>query len=245
MSADKRKKEASKRAVLEFRSGPFPSEMIKLRRDATIFGREKGDIIIDDNEVSATHCQIQCIDGMYHIFDMNSTNGTFVNNEKVVKAKLVDGDSVTIGSTTFSFSLKEEKEIRHIATIFKSKKDRDHQTSSIVDTLIESELQSTQSKALKLQVTYRNGKTEDLVLRQRIVYIGRASSFGQFDQDTEISRKHLLIKLNDSGEVFIEDQGSTNGTFLNGTRIKGMHLISEQDVIRVGGTQIKVSTKSQ
>ena len=62
------------RGVLIYVSGDRKREMIKLRRDGTIFGREKADIIIDDTEVSSTHFQIQNIDESYHIFDMNSSN---------------------------------------------------------------------------------------------------------------------------------------------------------------------------
>jgi pSer/pThr/pTyr-binding forkhead associated (FHA) protein len=113
---------------------------------------------------------------------------------------------------------------------------------SVVDTLIESELRSTSNlNTIVLQVTYRDGIQEEISFKQRVVYIGRASSFGQFDQDPEISRKHLLIKLNDNGEVFIEDQGSTNGSRLNGQRITGMHLVRPKDLIRVGGTTLRVT----
>lgn len=236
-------KDGVKRAVLEFISGPNSKEMIKLRRDATILGREKGDIVINDTEVSATHCQIQNIEGTFHIFDMNSTNGTFVNSEKIVKAKLHEGDVVTIGSTSFRFILREDREVRHVHTVFRSKSEKTAATS-IVDTLIESELQSTQSSSIRLAVTYSTGKSEEIVLRQRIIFIGRASSFGHFDQDKEISRKHLMIKVNDGGEVFIEDQGSTNGTFLNGKKINGMHPVSPNDLIKVGGIQLRVMAQA-
>ncbi len=50
-------------------------ELIKLRRDSTIFGRSKGDVIIDDREVSSTHCQFQVLGSDVFVFDMNSTNG--------------------------------------------------------------------------------------------------------------------------------------------------------------------------
>jgi pSer/pThr/pTyr-binding forkhead associated (FHA) protein len=60
----------------------------------------------------------------------------------------------------------------------------------------------------------------------------------------EISRKHLLIKLNDHGEVFVEDQGSTNGTYLNGAKIKGMHPLNASDTIRLGSIEVKVSVKT-
>ncbi len=234
------KKKTNQRAVLQFISGPHPDEFIKLRRDATIFGREKGDIIITDKEISSTHCQIQEIEGVYHIFDMNSTNGTFVNKDRILKAALKDGDTVTIGTTTFRFEVREEKAVRHISTVFKSKSEK-NSTTSIVDTLIESELASSHSNSMRLEVTYSNGQSETIVLKQKIIFIGRASSFGQFDQDTEISRKHLLIKLNDNGDIFIEDQQSTNGTFLNDKRIHGMHLVSSQDLVRVGGVTLKIS----
>lgn len=236
-------KQPQLRAVLEFISGRNANATLKLRRDATIFGREKGDILIDDSEVSSTHCQIQCIDATYHIFDMNSTNGTFVNSERIVKAKLSDGDTVTIGSTSFRFTMKKENEVRNVATIFQTKASRD--TSSIVDTLIESELRSTQSRAITMKIAYKNGKTENVTLKQRLIYVGRASSFGHFDQDSEISRKHLLIKLNDNGEIFIEDQGSTNGTHLNGKKISGMHLVTPEDEVRVGGVRLWISTQNK
>lgn len=238
---------AVKRGVLYPIASNSKADAIKLRRDATIFGREKGDIIIPDHEVSSTHCQIQDINGTYHIFDMNSTNGTFVNNERIVKARLNDADILTIGQTSFKFVLEDESSVRHIATIFKSKEKKSLENSSkasLVDTLIEGELKLTQSPGVILQVRYHDGTADEIELAQRVFFIGRASSFGRFEQDPEMSRKHLMIKVNDTGEVFIEDQGSTNGSFLNGKRITGMHLVRPQDEIKVGASTIKVFPKS-
>jgi pSer/pThr/pTyr-binding forkhead associated (FHA) protein len=245
----KKNKEAEKRGVLYFVSGSQPGETVKLRRDATIFGREKGDIIVADHEISSTHCQIQNINGDYHIFDMNSTNGTFVNNERVVKARLNDGDIVTMGQTSFKFQLEDESSVRHIATIFKAKEKNGKRNvvdskNSIVDTLIEGELRSTQSHSLILNVSYADGTSDEIELNQRTLFIGRASSFGKFEQDVEISRKHLLVKINDTGEVFIEDQGSTNGSFLNGKRITGMHLVRPKDEVKVGSSVLKIRAKT-
>lgn len=237
------KPDSELRATLTFLSGEHADEVIKLRRDATIIGREKGDVIIDDTEISSTHCQIQEISGVYHIFDMNSTNGTFVNNERVVKSKLKESDLVTIGNTSFRINLKEEQRVRHVSTIFKSIKGDKSKSSSLIETLIESELSNAHIHGIILEATYNNGLKETIELRQRMVYIGRASSFGHFDKDTEISRKHLLIKLSNTGEVFIEDQGSTNGSLLNGKKIKGMHQVHPKDDVKVGDTTLRISAK--
>jgi pSer/pThr/pTyr-binding forkhead associated (FHA) protein len=216
--------------------------MIKLRRDATIFGREKGDIVLDDAETSSTHCQVVHIRGEYFVFDMNSTNGTFVNNQKILKHQLQPGDVISIGSTKFRFAMEEAACVGHIATIFRRKDGtlvKDHKTS-VVDSLIETELSTSVSNTqIFLEVVYHDGNSEDFTLNQRVIYLGRASSFGKFDKDPEISRKHLLIKLNDSGEIFIEDQGSTNGTTLNGQTIQGMHQVSPGDVVQIGLTKIR------
>ena len=246
MGARKKRSNPEKRGVLYRVSGSGKSEAVKLRRDATIFGREKGDIVVNDNEISSTHCQIQEIGGVYHIFDMNSTNGTFVNNERIVKSKLQDGDVITVGQTTFKFKLEDESSVRHITTIFKAKNKKNsvHDSkSSLVDTLIESELAGGQAHVIVMHVTYYDNKSEELELNQRVLYIGRASSFGRFESDPEISRKHLMVKVNDTGEIFIEDQGSTNGSFLNGKRITGMHLVRPQDEVKVGTSLLRIKAR--
>ena len=238
------KNKKDQRAVLYYVSGQS-NEAFKLRRDATIFGREKGDIILSDTEVSSTHCQIQNISGSYFLFDMNSTNGTFHNKTRIVKVKLQDGDTFTVGKTTFRFALEEDAKVRHISTIFKSAAIPPNlQKTSLVDTLIEGEIKQKIGYSLILKVKYADGKTEEVQIPQRLIYLGRATTFGQFEQDPEISRKHLLIKLNDHGEIFVEDQGSTNGSYLNSNKIAGMIQVQPTDVVKIGGIEIRISVKS-
>ena len=138
MAARDRSRKPGKRGMLVRIALDQQKEVIKLRRDATIFGREKADIIVDDKEVSSTHCQIQNINESYHIFDMNSSNGTFVNNQRIVKARLQPGDVVTLGQTSWEFRLEEAEKVRHITTLFQPL-NQGQQRSSIVDTMIDKE----------------------------------------------------------------------------------------------------------
>ena len=247
MAHEKKKQEKPKnitRGVLYLRRAESQFEMIKLRRDATIVGRDRADIVVDDSEVSSSHFQIQMIEGVHHIFDMNSTNGTFVNHERIVKAKLNDGDMITLGKTTFRFALELEESVRKMKTIFKTQSTEKNTRQSVIDTLIEHELNQTQSSLVSLHVTYGDASTETIELNQRLIYIGRASSFGHFDQDVEISRKHLMIKINDQNEVFIEDQNSTNGSFLNSNPIKGMNMVRSTDIVKIGNTSFCIVAKA-
>lgn len=70
-------------------------------------GRNKNNsIVIKDPSVSRYHAKILKKDDSYTIFDLNSTNGTFVNQQLVREARLSNNDTITLGQTTFVFKVK-------------------------------------------------------------------------------------------------------------------------------------------
>jgi predicted component of type VI protein secretion system len=70
---------------------------IKLDKPAFNIGRKPdNDIVLDNAAVSGHHCKMYESGGTWFVEDLNSTNGTFVNNKKVLKAGLKPGDNVTV-----------------------------------------------------------------------------------------------------------------------------------------------------
>lgn len=63
----------------------------------------KNDIHIDSLAVSGHHAVVKKIMNVYYIEDLKSTNGTFVNERKVDKYELLDGDRVIVGKHTLFF----------------------------------------------------------------------------------------------------------------------------------------------
>ena len=57
--------------------------------------------------------------------------------------------------------------------------------------------------------------------------------------DAGASAEHALISMRD-GHWWLEDMESTNGTFLNGVRLKAPTIVAPGDVIRVGNVQFKL-----
>lgn len=213
--------------------------VVKLKHPSTIVGREKADILIDDSEVSASHCHIQEIDGGYFIFDMNSTNGTYVNNEKIIKTKLARQDVIRIGKSEFQFDLVSTQEASTIPLFDKYEARRTTKRKTVLETLL-AKTTSDQSYALKIRVSYPNCEEEILNLSRKETYLGKDSFIGRFACDNRISAKHLLIKISSTGEVFVEDQQSRLGTYINGKKINAMHKITANDSIRIGATTIKI-----
>jgi predicted component of type VI protein secretion system len=71
----------------------------------TTIGREGCDITLGDPDVSRRHAEIQISNGDIAISDLGSTNGTFVNGERIDQPRtLRDGDEVRIGAVVLRLS---------------------------------------------------------------------------------------------------------------------------------------------
>ena len=78
-------------------------------REHTIGGSADNDITLPDFAVSTCHARISYRKDRYVLFDLNSTNGTFVNGLKVEEAGkiLEDGDLLAFGRYEFIFAYPE------------------------------------------------------------------------------------------------------------------------------------------
>ena len=71
--------------------------------------------------------------------------------------------------------------------------------------------------------------------------IGRSASCAVvIDDDSEISAKNSVLSA-DGGLLFVEDLGSTNGTSINGSPIKGRRRVGNGDLILVGRTELRLT----
>ena len=89
------------RAYLIVLAGSAVGEMYKLSKDETVIGRgSQADIQVIDEGISRKHAALRLEGDRVVIRDLGSTNGTFVNGEKIDSHALRDGDKIQVGSTT-------------------------------------------------------------------------------------------------------------------------------------------------
>lgn len=70
----------------------------------TVLGRTRNaDVHVNDANVSRRHAEVVREGSEYWVVDLGSTNGTHLNGERVDRARLRDGDVITIGSTEIVF----------------------------------------------------------------------------------------------------------------------------------------------
>ncbi len=74
-------------------------------KDAVILGRgASSDITVWDIRASRAHCRIDRMAAGYVISDLNSSNGTYVNGERIERHGLRPGDVIKIGASEFLFA---------------------------------------------------------------------------------------------------------------------------------------------
>ena len=76
-----------------------PDATFRLKSGAikTVGRAPRADFILDVALVSRLHCRLTAGDDQLEVLDLKSTNGTFVNDKRVAKARLAKGDRLRIG----------------------------------------------------------------------------------------------------------------------------------------------------
>jgi signal transduction histidine kinase len=72
--------------------------MIRVGRDAS------NNIQLHDTEVSRHHAEIRCLENTFTVSDLNSSNGTYANGQRVKQHRLNSGDQLQMGSTLMLFT---------------------------------------------------------------------------------------------------------------------------------------------
>ncbi len=100
------------RITLEAVGGPHAGKRMLLRSGQTLsVGRtEWADVALsNDGYLSSVHFVVTCDDEACHLRDQGSSNGTFVNDQRVSEATLSDGDKVRAGGTLFLVCIDQER----------------------------------------------------------------------------------------------------------------------------------------
>lgn len=103
MVIDRRKGTVVFAQLVPFHGG----EPITIDKDVTIVGRqaEHCDLVLDRKSVSKIHCIIAKTDGLLFVRDLDSTNGTKVNGQRIIRGALLPGDQLAFAGEKFRVHL--------------------------------------------------------------------------------------------------------------------------------------------
>ncbi|GAB3152482.1 hypothetical protein GCM10027290_43220 [Micromonospora sonneratiae] len=86
-------------------NGSLRGASFRLTSGSTVIGRGEGaDILVEDHRVSRRHATVQVVDGRVLLSDAGSTNGTWLNDQRVSDPREVrDGDRIRLGGVELRF----------------------------------------------------------------------------------------------------------------------------------------------
>ncbi len=95
------------------------SGLIKVDKDSFFFGRgENCDVIVNEDSASRRHAAIVRQESDWYVVDLESRNGTWVNNERVHHHKLTSGDFIRVGRWFYRFFEEENLEAQYHNSLY-------------------------------------------------------------------------------------------------------------------------------
>lgn len=90
--------------VLEVTEGPDLGMKHQIKKRATLIGRKNADLSLADHDVSRRHASIEFVANDKAILkDLRSTNGTYLNRQRITVASIRNGDQIRVGATVLKF----------------------------------------------------------------------------------------------------------------------------------------------
>ena len=227
----------------------FNNQVVKeyplMRESITIGRNEDNTITVDNLAVSGYHARIDAAGKDFILTDLQSTNGTFVNDKKVISHKLVHGDNVIVGKHLILF-VGEGKEAPSVK-IGDNKMDMDK--TMMLDTAKQKELLAKQAgtaaaaaPAQKLGIIsfIEGADLGEIELTKKLTKIGKADTSeirlaGMFMPATAAT-----ISRRPSGYVLTTMGGKIK---VNGEAIKDNVQLKEFDTIEIGKVKFQFYQK--
>jgi pSer/pThr/pTyr-binding forkhead associated (FHA) protein len=218
-------------ARLIWRTEAGEQEHLLKQGDKITIGRgETSTIVVNSPKVSRNHARIEWSGDHFTICDLGSSNGTFVNGNRVeyMPWGLKDGDEISLEQIPFSF------EIISIHRVI--------QDPYSIPTI--SLAAQSQERKPYLVITGGLNLGNEFVITGELITIGRESQKATWEirlPDQTISRPHARIEKKGVSYVLI-DLGSANGTTLNGLFVIDPVILNDGDVIGMGETTLVFHT---
>lgn len=221
---------------LKILSGPREGLNVPLGTSALVIGRRKGDIIINDPLISTTHAKIYPTSEGWYIEDLQSMNGTLVNGVLTQRARLYPGVEISVGNSTMVLFVELAEHDEHKPLV--SHKIRN---KAEISWLLDEELRDLAypkhahiellpnelrlPPGIKAEIEVVNGQDVGTIFKVSTGSMTIGRKYGEIPlSDVEVSRKHASLDFFSKDMIFLQDLGSTNGTFHNGRRVSNSKL---------------------
>ena len=211
--------------------GPRAGEEISLARLPLTIGRlETADVVFDLSSISRMHARVSLVDASYLIEDLGSSNGTFVNEERLEAARpLADGDYLRFGpELELRFVLAAVAPLGGETVIM-------HAADLMNETILGGRLTPAAPVPPQLVVNDPGGNSVVYELTAPRIRIGRNPDNDVVLENRYISRYHAELEKRGADYYLVPSPDISNALLLDGQAVMEPTLLQHTAKIRVGG----------
>jgi pSer/pThr/pTyr-binding forkhead associated (FHA) protein len=218
------------------------------KESVTIGRKPDNDIVIDNLAVSGYHSRIDKTGPQYILTDLQSTNGTFVNDKRIVSHKLMHGDNTIIGKHVLLFLESSDDEV----SILKENQNMALDETMMLDTVKQRELLSKQQKAsasgqrqdkVGILSFIDGSKLGEVELKKKLTRIGKSENSEVRLPSLFMGATAATISRRPAGYTITFTGGLTR-LKVNGEIVKESMSLNDFDTIELGSHKFQFYQKS-
>lgn len=225
--------------LLKANSAPLSGQFFQINQASTIGRDEKADIMVPLSFVSRTHANLIIKQDKLFIEDANSSNGTFVNDERIKSCELQNNDVIRLDEFSFTVIGPEVKTQSKPRTVVKDKVPKQKRSAK----------RNTQSQSRPAMATEKvflhdidktsTGKVYEIVCQNN--HLSKMLGHHLSTSETSVSARHVHLNETDLGWEVINN-GAADGLLIN-NKMQIRAILQDGDEIIVGGTKLKFQSQ--
>lgn len=212
----------------------------------TLGRRESNDVVIENLAVSGNHAKIDSIGEGFLFTDLQSKNGSFVNEQLVKSHYLNHGDVITIGKHTLEFRYADNEKKPVDAKFGMDQTmimDTEKHRKMLASTMPDQNPGISEAGPIGM-LSDLSGKTEDVILTKKMTKIGKDPSSDIVISGLLAGKNAATISRRPDG-YYISYVGGMAKPKINDEAIKGAKKLNEYDLLEIGSLKMQFTFKKK
>ncbi|MEW6400575.1 MAG: FHA domain-containing protein [Chloroflexota bacterium] len=205
----------------------------ELTRPEVIIGRDPGvDLTIPSPAVSRRHARVSRDGNQYVLEDLGSSNGTFVNGERLRSGRVLkSGDQIRFGQaisiTFYAQEIVADSQPQPVQTAV---------SAGMMKTMVGDEPQlDLKASPPQLHVVIAGGSSRVHTLARPVMTLGRVETNDIVIPSQIVSSHHARLEQTNGGYRLVIAAEAKNPVLFEGRPIEGSHVLHHGDTLRIGG----------
>jgi pSer/pThr/pTyr-binding forkhead associated (FHA) protein len=233
--------------TLKFKDTTLGDYRLQEGHPLTIGRRENNDVIIENLAVSSHHAKIDAVADGFVLVDLQSKNGSFVNEQLINSHWLKNGDVISIGKHSLTFFYSEDE-------VMPDDGSDEMEKTMVMDTSLHrqmmkkshSKIPKPLTKVNKNEIvgvlTYLAGGTGEIKLNGKITKLGKHRTSDIVVKGLFVGRTSVTISRRPDG-FYLSYVGGLSRPKLNEKTVKQSAILNDFDIIAIGPTKLQFFTQ--